>query len=267
VAQNTGNSGTQTTFVPLVIANACVASNTTPGDYNPCSGFAAGTGRVILPRFNLIGASSHFIQYCASGTTLQLIVEASPDTTSAHFAQVSPVYGVPVIPLNGNHCAVIQVGGIYNYVAINVVSNNTGNLNVWYSGTSGPISIFPQAINSSGAATPSLCDTANSVPIASGGTTTLIAGVANTAIHLCSATLSFAAATGTGTVMLGVGTGTNCGGGFIQFFTLDTLASTPQFIPIAAANGSVYVVLGGQNLCVQNSSGSTVAVSYSMAQY
>jgi|GEM_PF-4560871 len=212
---------------------------------------SSATGRVVVPAANQIGAGAHLFTYCSSATTLQLIVEESPDNVSSHYTQISPVYGPPLAQLNGNNCNTIQVGNYFTYPAINVLSISGGTVSIWYSGTQGTISVFPPAINSLGATTPAVCDQQAIFSVATGTTTNIISGVAGTNIYVCSIALSFVAAPGNGTIALSTGGGATCSTfGFNRWGPLATSANTPLLFFAGGPFGSLVKAPFGQNVCL-----------------
>jgi hypothetical protein len=168
-----------------------------------------------------IGASTHTFTYCVLGggtatqvVDLQLFVEESPDGSDATFTQISPTYSFPQSS-NGNSCGIIQLGGYYSVLAVNIAlidcfgsppvpcTTPGVGVSVWYTGTAGPIDVFPPNVNSTGGASGVQCDrsfTLTSVP--PGTSTELLVGNPHQAIYVCGGTISFSGATTAGFITL-----------------------------------------------------------------
>lgn len=203
-----------------------------------------------MPALNLIGAGAHFFTYCTSATSLQLIAEESGDNVSGHFVPISIVYGVPPISLNGNPCAVIQAGGYYNYLAINVLSISGGSVSVWYSGSSGPIGVFPPAQNSIGATTPVVCDQSIVRGISANSTSAGISGTSNQAIYVCGITVSFnGEPTGASSFTVEYGTGGSCGTGTQILVTTLLNTTSPTIFPIGGGS-TIFRAPTGNSVCL-----------------
>jgi len=181
-----------TTFLVALLAIGAQAqrqSTVTP----PLLLNSSATGRVIPAPNDLIGAGASYWTYCSNATSLQVIAEESPD--NVHFVPVSAIYGPP-LALNGVTCGVIQVGGLFGYPAFNVLLISGGTISVWYSGTTGVVSTFPPATNSSGATAPVICDNTTGVTQTAGTTVALASPInRNQKVVICSMTLSFPGAT------------------------------------------------------------------------
>jgi hypothetical protein len=219
------------------------------------------TGRTVVGFNDLIGAGAHYFTYCTTASSLQIIAEESPDNVSTHFVPISTVYGVPSA-INGNACAVIQVGGMYGYPAVNVLSISGGSVSVWYSGTVGIVSAFPPATNSQGAATVTACDKSLNIGSGQNFTTELIAGTSTQSIHVCGFTISFSAATSTAAVYLQSGTGSTCATGSVIPWSMFTTASSPQTVDISRT----FSILPSTNLClVVTGVGASTNVEFNMS--
>jgi hypothetical protein len=221
------------------------------------------TGRTVVGFNDLIGAGAHYFTYCTTASFLQIIAEESPDNVSGHFVPISTVYGVPSA-INGNPCAVIQVGGMYGYPAVNVLGISGGSVSVWYSGTVGIVSAFPPASSSQGAGTIAQCDHTIAALASSGVTNELIIGTSTQSIHVCDFTISFSGAPSAAQPGLIDGTNSTCTTGQQNAWEAQITSSTPQLFSVAAP----FTVAPSHNLCyAPGSPGVTTLISVSYAQY
>lgn len=271
-AQNAGQTGTQSTSVQLLSANTCIAGRNATEIAAACAGYNATThtGRILIPPFNLIGASAHFFTYCTSDTSIQLIAEESFDGISSHYTAISSSAGVPV-PVNGNSCAVIQVGGYYQHIAISILANSGGTLNIWYSATTGPINIYPPASNSIGGAPPVQCDKSSTFELLNSRSQPMVIAIANERVYICGFVFSFQTEPSTasdGVAIADYPAGGTCTGGSGNISSgLDTGTTDPLVIPFNFGGNAVLISDTDYDMCVSNNSGATVRVSISYAQF
>jgi len=252
-------------ILPLV-ACACLAFSCSAFAQRPTTivqllNASTATGRTIVDANDLIGAGGHYFTYCTTATSLQIIAEESPDGVAGHFVPISSVYGVPSA-INGNPCAVIQVGGMYGYPAVNVLSISGGSVSVWYSATTAIVNAFPPAQNSQGAATVTSCDKSLNIGSGQNLTTLLITGTATQSIHVCGFTISFSAAPASGSITLESGTGSTCATGSLYPWSMFTISSSPQTIDV----GRTFSILPSTNLCLEVTSvGASTTVEFNMS--
>jgi len=206
------------------------------------------TGRVVPAANDLIGAGSSYWTFCTSATSLSVIAEESPDNIAGHNVPISVTYGVPA-QVNGNACAVIPAGGLFGYPAFNVLAIAGGTITVWYSGSTGVVSTIPPAANSTGATTPTQCDTTIATNAPPSATTELLVGTAVQSVYVCAGQYSFNGAPSAGLISLVYGTGPTCAGSQVLLWVNYTTASTPQTLPLF--NGStVFRVPPSFNVCL-----------------
>jgi hypothetical protein len=223
---------------------------------------SSAVGRVVPSANDLIGAGASYWTYCTTATSLAVIAEESPDNNSLHYVAISPTYGIPS-SINGNSCGLIQAGGLFGYPAFNVLAISGGVISVWYSASTGVVSSFPPAFNSSGATAPAQCDQTAFANTASGTAVSLISGTNGEQIHVCGFTLSFVGSSGnTGFASLTFGVSSTCtgGGSGTSFEIYLNTQSTPLDI-----NRS-FVLPPGDTLCfsppASGTSGNVISISY-----
>jgi len=213
---------------------------------------SSATGRTVVPPQYMIGAGQHSFTYCVSpGTSsLELIAEQSPDGISSHYVPVSAVYSIPN-SVNGNLCSTIIFGGYYQYLAINVLAISGGTVSVWYSATAAPIGLYPPAVNSAGATSPTVCDQSaqGTATASSAGTLLEGADAFSRRMALCGATVSFNGSTTAGTVSLAYSSASgSCTAPFHTIWEIEVTSGTPQTLNIPP--GALQALPSGDAFCV-----------------
>lgn len=210
--------------------------------------FTAQAANAVSATLSNIGQSSHYLTVCNTALVATITLEASIDGTFAS----------PVTLVSGNYqtsadsaCHVLQAGGYYPAVRARVKNYSSGTTNVFYTGIGGPTAPAPSALSTIGPASPIACDLTSgpSSVAASSSNASLITGVTNTSLIICSLTLSFSAATTAGQVQLTQGAAGSCAAP-TALYTLNITANTPQIVHLVGASGGLFRLPAGSSLCI-----------------
>jgi hypothetical protein len=256
-AQNAGQSGAPTVSKALTPQSATgvmvVTQPTNPG------------APTLLPN---IGQSAHNLAFCTTGGSflaIQVQLEASFDAITWF-----PIGNVG----NSAGCSIIQAGGYFNNMRVNVVQfsfiGGSRTISAWYSGTAGPIALNPAAAQESFSIAQPItqCDQTILNSIANAGTALIAAPLtARGLVELCAYGFSFNGATAAGSVLIETGTGANCSVGTVVLANIFTTASTPQVLFFGSGSGTLVRNNPGNGLCVVNNSGATLEFEASSAQF
>jgi hypothetical protein len=219
--------------------------------------------------FKNIGQSSHWLTYCivhGSGNA-QVALEQSFDGVN-NWAPMA----VGIIANGASGCATIQAGGYFQNVRANIIAligSGGPRISAWYNASSGPTSFAPPAFTSGGnPASPLICNgSASTVSVANGATQILglpSTLLPNSAVYICAYQISFAAVPTGGAVTFEYGTGSNCATGLTPAWVINTTASTPQIINSPASATPLFTSGSANELCLANTSGANLVVSYSV---
>ena len=210
--------------------------------------FTNQTANAVSATLSNIGQSSHYLTVCNTALVATVTLEASTDGT----------FTAPVTLVSGNYqtsadtaCHVLQAGGYYPAVRARVKNYSTGSTNVFYTGIGGPTAPAPSALATSGPTAPMACDlTSGPSSVAQSITNaSLITGIANTSMIVCSLTLSFSAATTAGQIQLTQGAAGSCAAP-TALYTLNITANTPQIVHLIGASGGLFRLPAGSSLCI-----------------
>lgn len=207
-----------------------------------------------------LGQSSHFLSICNNLFAGTIILQSSKDgsfnppstVAAANFGQGGPL---------DSNCHLIQAGGYYRTMRVQLTNYSTGSTNVFYSGIGAPIDFAPPALSTIGPTSPINCDLSRAVRIAQSTTgSTIATGFAGQTIIVCSITLSWVGnVTGGGATSL-VSFGAQAdspgtGGGCTAVAVDDTFLLSPDnganpITNMVGGVGGLFRLPPGQPLCV-----------------
>ena len=234
------------------------------------------TTTAVSATFPNIGASSHILSFCATGTTsVQLVLEGSQDLTT--WFPISAPNGIPSVTATSGCAGVvglIQAGGYYQGVRarITLLTGGTPVVNAWYSSTNGPVSVFTPALQDSlggliggVGVSPTICSRGSFSSVANGATTSLASSSAAT--YVCDITITFGGAvTASGTVNFFYATNIACNAGLVQLG--EVFAGLGNPISLGSNLGSLYQIPPGDFFCVTTTGvGTNTLVSFNISQY
>lgn len=227
-----------------------------------------------------LGASSHFFTVCNTNFSGTIIIQSSQNGTFSPPNTVAAAnYGIqsgaqPPITADSN-CHLIQAGGYYPAMRVQVTNVLIGGTtSVFYSGIGGPIAFAPAALSTSGPTSPIACDQHTSQTIAATvAFATVVAGIPNQVIIVCSVTMSFDANTGSGG-LIALGTDASASGNPASCTTLapfisqiHTFTDTTNPIHLLGGAGGLFRVTKSLPLCVSTSAmGANTQLEISFAQ-
>lgn len=226
-----------------------------------------------------LGQSSHFFTVCNVGFQGTVIIQSSQNGTfsppntiaSANYGFAS---GAQPPPPPDSNCHLIQAGGYYPTMRVQITNYGAGNTSVFYSGIGSPIAFAPAAFSTIGPTSPIACDQHSSNPIpATVAFATLVAGLPNQVIIVCSITMSFDANTGSGGLLV-FGTDSTASGLPASCTTLapfisqiHTFTDTTNPIHLLGGAGGLFRVSKSLPLCISTSAvGANTQVEVSFAQ-
>lgn len=226
-----------------------------------------------------LGQSSHFFTVCNTGFNGTVIIQSSqngtfspPNTVAA--ANYGFSSGAQPPPPPDSNCHLIQAGGYYPTMRVQITNYAAGSTSIFYSGIGGPIEFAPAALTTIGPTSPIACDQHTSQTIAATVTfATIVAGLPNQVIIVCSVTMSFDANTGAGGLLL-FGTDSSASGNPASCTTvapfisrIDTFTDTTNPIHLLGGAGGLYRVPKSLPLCISTSAvGANTQVEVSFAQ-
>lgn len=226
-----------------------------------------------------LGQSSHFFTVCNTAFSGTVIIQSSqngsfspPNTIAA--ANYGFSSGAQPPPPTDSNCHLIQAGGYYPTMRVQITNYSGGTTSVFYSGIGSPIAFAAAALTTIGPTSPIACDQHTSQTIAATvAFATVVAGLPNQVIIVCSVTMSFDANTGAGGLIL-FGTDSSASGNPASCTTLapfisriDTFTDTTNPIHLLGAAGGLYRVPKSLPLCISTSAvGANTQVEVSFAQ-
>ena len=150
----------------------------------------------------------------------------------------------------------LQGGGYYN----NIRSTKTvvlGDVNVYYSASTGPITSVNSGVSNQGGQAPTICNQNNSIVVGNSGTALIIAVVPSTnQARVCA--FEVEGAGNSGTVLFESSTTTGCA-------SLSTLWSTVPGRALGTGVGALFAGGTGLYVCVTNNSGAIATINISYA--
>lgn len=240
--------------------------------------FTTHTGTGISATITNLGQSSHFFTVCNSQFVGTVVVQSSKD------GSFNPPNTVAAANYNisDSNCHVIQAGGYYPTMRVQITQSTTGSTSIFYSGIGGPVAPAPAAISTIGPTSPVACDeTAGPSQLAASTSgVTLVTGLVGQSIIVCSITFSFDSST-TGGGPLGVmkfgspaptpsplGGSCTLGTDFGNpMHTIDITNQTPQTLHFLGGAGGLFRLAAGQPLCLTvGPIGANTTVQVSFAQ-
>ena len=265
-AQNSGQFGASTVSKSFVTATT-TGLLTVNQPTNP-------SFPTLLPN---IGASAHYLFFCAVNTTqLQLVIEGSYDNVS--WVPISATTTSNSL-VASSHCAsgnagLLQGAGYYPNVRVSLagLAGSSPSVSAWYSGTAGPVTVFPPALQDGqgslvggAGVSPTVCSRSSFFQVANGATQSLASST--TATYICDVTVTFGGAvTASGTVNFFTATNIACNAGLQQLSNLFAGLGNP--INMGSNLGSLYQIPPGQFFCVTTTGvGTNTLISYSLSQY
>lgn len=255
--QNGGDTGT------LTLASA-LTPRTTAGIFNVTNPINPANPTILQN----VGQSAHYLAYCWSAgvNALQIWMEASYDGTT-NWVPVSPIGGLSST-VNMARCNIIQAGGYYQNIRVNLNSLGGGSPSVsaWYYASTGPIPFVTGAENSTGIAVIPVADAQQTFLLTDNTTAILLSNPStNKSYYIRSATLTYGnGVTASGSIVLIQGTGSTCGSGSsnVAQYRVGTGSPVPQ------SGESLFTLAAGNNLCyVTTGVGGPVALNLSDTLY
>src|SRR5579872_3916267 len=187
-AQNAGNVGIQTNFVPVF----AFSEFTGAGTYISGGTWQCGVASGHCPYLPDIGQGVSALFFCTTTYSGTIDFEYNPNPALGNFVVLSQA---SFTNDTGCHSLTMNANSYVPNLRVKAVATNAGGFSAYYSGVSGPVSPFAPAIGTNGPTSPIQCDRNVAVSIAGGGTG-LIVGPINTGdtIVICNMSVSFAAA-------------------------------------------------------------------------
>ena len=208
------------------------------------------------------GVQASYISYCNTSFTGTLALSWTPtgiiNNPSIVLLQANYQIGSP-----DSNCHSFSLGGYFPNMYL-TVTPNAGSMSAWYTASAAPIPTLPPALGSNGPTAPVACDKLGSFTVTNGSTTLAVSPILpGDTLVICSATLSFAAATSTGSIQLEWGA-TGCTS-LTAGWLMETTSSSPQALPIPGPLRTPPGSPAGQFVCMVNNSGATAVFALSYA--
>jgi hypothetical protein len=255
-AQNAGVVGIGSTAVPVFTNQSTTLSS---GGTWACGSSTP----IVCPYFPdpAGGNSCSFLSYQTTNFTGTITLEWKLPNTSTFQVLTQAFYQAGNLD-TASH--VLQLGGYFPNLR-STVTPTAGSVSAQFTASASPCAFVSAGVGSTGPSAPINCDQNVAAGAIPSGATSPIVGIATTGDRLviCGFTISFSGVPSAGVVNLLFYTSSSCSSASTEEWTMYTTSATPQIIPVpTVVRGPV---VGAQYLCVQNSSGVNIALSFSFA--
>jgi hypothetical protein len=259
-AQVAGTVGIKTNEVQVFTNQSTTLSS---GGTWQCNNSTTPISCAVLPD---IGAGCGSLSYQTTNFTGTITLEWSPpianSATLGPFIVLTQAFYQAGNLDTANHT--LSLNGYYPNLR-STVTPIAGSLSAEFTSGANQCPYVYSGIGSTGPSSPINCDQNVAQGAIPSGATSPIVGISATGDRLviCGFTLSFSGVPSAGVINLNFYTSSSCSSAFTEQWTMYTTSATPQVIPVATLIRGP--VIGAQYLCVQNSSGVNIALSFSFA--